>query len=492
MAKAGLDEVVAHTWWLVIVDFLAALLATAIGLFIAMRVSRPIIAIRDCTNRLVTGDKDVVVPFTDRSDEIGELASALRQFQNTARENERLQVERRNEQEKSLKARVAAIQELSDSVENEIVAAVGETETLTAQLLEVAKDFLGSAGRVQSNATEVNSRAQDALGNTETAAAATEELSCSIKEIADSAAKSAGISNEAMQLSEETKGVVAGMNTAVENVGEVIKVISDIAEQTNLLALNATIEAARAGEAGKGFAVVANEVKNLANQTQKSTAEIETQVSEMQNVTRMAVDAMARIAAIIERISEGMTSVASAVEEQSAATEEIARNVEHSATGAREVTTRISDVSDESATMDKLARSVGSSANTLNERVNRLRSKLVEIVRTSTPEANRRRSPRYRIDAECRIEARGQSYPARLNDLSEGGACAVSIDDQAVTLAAGDRVTIEAQRLGISAPMEVVAVRADSVHMRLGAASDQQKALIDSLIRSLAGEGAAA
>ena len=492
VAKEGLDEVVGHTWELVVVDVLAALFAIVIGFWIALRVSKPIMAIRDCTNRLVAGDKGVIVPFTERRDEIGEMAKALEQFQTTARENERLQVERRHEQEKSLKERITAIQKLSNSVENEIVAAVGETETQTAQLLEVAKDVLSSAGRVQSNATEVNTRAQDALGNTETAAAATEELSSSIREIADSAAKSASISGEARQLSEETKDVVTGMNTAVENVSEVVKVISDIAEQTNLLALNATIEAARAGEAGKGFAVVANEVKNLANQTQKSTSEIETQVVEMQNVTRMAVDAMGRIATIIEQISGGMTSVASAVEEQSAATEEIARNVEHSASGAREVTTRISKVSEESAAMDKLARSVSGAANTLNERVNQLRSKLVEIVRTSSPEADRRRSKRYPVEAECQVEVRGQSYPARLRNISEGGACAVMADDQAASLAAGDRATLKAERLGITVPMEVVALRAEAIHMRLGEASGAEKAAIDALVQRLAGQRAAA
>ena len=62
-------------------------------------------------------------------------------------------------------------------------------------------------------------------------------------------------------------------------IKEVLNIISDIADQTNLLALNAAIEAARAGEHGRGFAVVAEEVRNLAEKTQKSLSEINTTIN---------------------------------------------------------------------------------------------------------------------------------------------------------------------------------------------------------------------
>ncbi|CAN7168737.1 HAMP domain-containing methyl-accepting chemotaxis protein [Bradyrhizobium sp. LjRoot220] len=323
-----------------------AIIVVIIGVLIISRsVARPLSVITDTIKRVADGAEGVEVPHAHRGDEIGALARAIKIFQAAMDRNRNLNSQvledsrAREQRTKQIEAAVDAFREAIGGVLRAVTDNATSMRGTAETIASVASDASGRAV-VASGATE------QASSNVSAVASAAEELSASVEEIGRQVRQSASAVEQAGLRTEKSVTEIEGLAAATQRIDGVLSLIQAIAEQTNLLALNATIEAARAGDAGRGFAVVAHEVKALAEQTAKATAEIGQNVGLIQSSTRNSVDAVREIGNAVREINDVTSAIAGAIEQQDLATREISQNAQLAAQGNGTLVVNIGSLSD--------------------------------------------------------------------------------------------------------------------------------------------------
>jgi methyl-accepting chemotaxis protein len=278
--------------------------------------------------------------------------------------------------------RLATLERLAAEFDQAINGVIDAMSAATEVLYSAAKAATTSADKALATSTAVAAAAEQASANVQTVAAATEQLSASVREISQQTATSGTISEKAAQTANQTTDTVSKLAEAAKRIGVVVDLINGIAAQTNLLALNATIEAARAGEAGRGFAVVAQEVKTLADQTAKATAEIGAQISDIQMSSARSATEITQIGEIIQSMNQIAATIAAAVTQQGAATDEIARNVHEAAHGTREVSSNITNINAATTDAGETATKVLSCSEDLRKQTDELRNAAAKFLTT--------------------------------------------------------------------------------------------------------------
>lgn len=336
---------------------LIGVIGVGLAVTLIRSITRPIKVLADRASKIANSDLTQEPLTVKTKDEIGQLASATNQMQDSLREL------------------VTAIQDSSGSVAaaaTEIAASSEETavgmESQNRQIEQITAAMSELSASINEVAGQTATAAQQATRSGETAEQGANIVSQTVQEI--------GLIDEAVTAGSTS---VSRLGERSEQIGQVIEVINDIADQTNLLALNAAIEAARAGEHGRGFAVVADEVRKLADRTTQATKEVADSILAIQTDTQDAVKQMTegteRVRSGVERTEEAgksLQSIRQSANEVSGGVQAIAAASEQQSAASTQIQSGIEEINQMSRQATEAARQSAVAVTELSEKAERL------------------------------------------------------------------------------------------------------------------------
>jgi methyl-accepting chemotaxis protein len=363
----------------VVISICAIVAAIALGVVIAMMISRPIRKITAAAKDIAKGDLRTRDLKIHSRDEVRELADAF------------------DEMTVQLRSLIGKVEQGSDHLavsSKTLTASAEQTAAATQHITEAAQE-VAAGSELQVRGADDSARAMEemtqGIGRIAESSSAVFEVSITARNQADegdSAAQRAVLQmNNIFESSSKAAASVKKLGERSGEIGEIIEVITGISSQTSLLALNASIEAARAGENGRGFMVVATEVKKLAIQSEEAAKKISELIREVQKDTEAAVkgmnegilqardgvavvqaagDAFAQIKEAIIQVSAQIEEVSATAEQISAGSEQVAASVEETSRIARQSAEQTHLVAATSEEQLASMQEITSSAATLN------------------------------------------------------------------------------------------------------------------------------
>lgn len=324
-----------------------------------------------------------------------------------------------NEMMDEIEKTVGTVRVFADEVataSEEVTAGTGESQSASEQVSESVQAIAADAESQSENLQQASTEMQSLSGTVEEVAASADEMATKAQETAKRGESGQEAATDAMdemeainEKAKDTATEVESLAAEIDEIGEIVELITDIAEQTNMLALNASIEAARAGEAGEGFAVVADEIKGLASDVSEATTEVESLITEVQSsadttvediqvmsdrvssgtaTIEDALDSLEAVAANVEETNQGIQEISTATDDQAASSEEIASMIDEVADAAEQVSGESGNVSAAAEQQAASLTQVAQNTQTLADQAEDLQELLSEFtIREATAES---------------------------------------------------------------------------------------------------------
>ena len=343
----------------IIVVLIAIVFSITVGYILAQQIARPLNKIVTLVGKVANGDLTQTADI-DTTDEVGILAKSTNTMVISLR---KLMQEVMN-----MSKHVAASSEDLTASAEQTSQATGEITTAIQRIAEGAEASTTSLEVSSKSLEEVTLGVQNIAENSNLIAEAGTQASTQAKmggEFVEKTVQQIHAINDSVNESDNT---IRSLDRRSQEIGEITKVITEIANQTDLLALNAAIEAARAGEHGKGFAVVAEEVRKLAEQSQQSSIQISTLISEIQVDMARSNASMDQVKSdvkeglsIVEKTEESFNLILNALEKVGIQIDDMAATAEQISASAQEVSANVSSSASLSRASSTNAQSVAAS-----------------------------------------------------------------------------------------------------------------------------------
>lgn len=389
---------------MLIASGLAALMVILISFVVATNLANPIVGITRTAVQVADGDLNVHVPSTNREDEIGVLAQtftrmidSFRGIANAAGQiasgDLGVKIPPRSEKDvlgQALAEMVANLrrqtQEVMEGV-NVLATSVSEISTTISELATNTSETATAVTETSTTMEEVKQTAQLSSQKAEQVA----ELAQQTAQISQKGRQATARTVEGMNRIREQMDAIANsivnLSEQSQAIGQIIATVNDLADQSNLLAVNAAIEAAKAGEQGKGFAVVAQEIKNLAEQSKRATAQVQVILNDIQKATASAVMTTEQGSKAVEagvqqsiQAGEAIMGLASSVTEAAEAATQIAVSSQQQLVGTDQIVIALESIKQASLQNVEGTRQLEGAAHNLNGVGQKLKQ-LVELYR---------------------------------------------------------------------------------------------------------------